>query len=70
MIKRSVVVQGHATSVRLEPEFWQFIDSYCLAHDTSLSKLIITIEKQQKEPGNLASQLRIFCLKQAMREEG
>ncbi len=66
MIKRSVVVQGHATSVRLEPQFWEFIDSFCASQNTSLSQLIISLEKQQQVPGNLASKLRVFCLENAM----
>lgn len=65
MLKRSVVIQGHATSVRLEPEFWQEIDTYCKRHDINLSQVIISLEKQQKEKLNLASALRVFCLKQA-----
>jgi predicted DNA-binding ribbon-helix-helix protein len=64
MIKRSVVVQGHATSVRLEPQFWEFIDAVCSSQNTSLSQLIISLEKQQV-PGNLASKLRVFCLENA-----
>lgn len=62
MIKRSVVVQGHATSVRLEPQFWEIIDTICVSQNTSLSQLIISLEKQQQAPGNLASKLRVFCL--------
>lgn len=63
MIKRSVVVQGHATSVRLEPEFWTVIDEICKKQNMSLAQLIISIEKQQQTQHNLASQLRVFCLK-------
>jgi predicted DNA-binding ribbon-helix-helix protein len=63
MIKRSVVVQGHATSVRLEPEFWAVIDDICKDKNISLSQLIISIEKQQQTRKNLASLLRVFCLK-------
>lgn len=63
MIKRSVVVQGHATSVRLEPEFWEVLDEICKQQNISLTQLIISIEKQQQERKNLASQLRVFCLK-------
>jgi predicted DNA-binding ribbon-helix-helix protein len=62
MIKRSVVVQGHATSVRLEPEFWEVIDNYCKQNGTNLSQLIITLEKKQITKNNLASLLRVFCL--------
>ena len=62
MIKRSVVVQGHATSVRLEPQFWEVIDAFCASQNTSLTQLIISLEKQQLDRKNLASQLRVFCL--------
>ena len=62
MIKRSVVVQGHATSVRLEPEFWQEIDAYCNQHNLNLSQLIVLLEKQQTIKTNLTSSLRVFCL--------
>jgi predicted DNA-binding ribbon-helix-helix protein len=65
MIKRSVVVQGHATSVRLEPEFWQAVDAYCKQNNTNLSQLIVSLEKQQNSKSNLASLLRVFCLNQA-----
>jgi predicted DNA-binding ribbon-helix-helix protein len=65
MIKRSVVVQGHATSVRLEPEFWQVIDDHCKQKNTNLSQLIIYLEKQQNSKTNLTSLLRVFCLNNA-----
>jgi predicted DNA-binding ribbon-helix-helix protein len=63
MIKRSVVVQGHATSVRLEPEFWEVLDDICKKQNMSLAQLIISIEKEQHERQNLASRRRVFCLK-------
>ncbi len=66
MIKRSVVVQGHATSVRLEPQFWEVIDAFCASQNISLSQLIISLEKQQLDRTNLASQLRVFCLESVM----
>lgn len=66
MIKRSVVVQGHATSVRLEPQFWEVIDAFCASQNMSLSQLIISLEKQQQTRKNLASQLRVFCLENVM----
>lgn len=65
MIKRSVVVQGHATSIRLEPEFWQEIDDYCKQYNLTLSQLIIALEKRLNTKINLASALRVFCLNNA-----
>lgn len=69
MIKRSVVVQGHATSVRLERQFWEVIDAFCASQNTSLAQLIISLEKQQQTRKNLASQLRVFCLKSAIKKQ-
>ena len=69
MIKRSVVVQGHATSVRLEPQFWEVIDAFCASQNTSLAQLIISLEKQQLDRKNLASQLRVFCLESVMKKQ-
>ena len=69
MIKRSVVVQGHATSVRLEPQFWEVIDAFCVSQNISLSQLIISLEKQQQTRKNLASQLRVFCLENVMENQ-
>jgi len=64
MLKRSVVIQGHATSVRLEAEFWRVIDAYCQRHNITLSRLIVDLEKLQTSKSNLASRLRVFCLDQ------
>lgn len=69
MIKRSVVVQGHATSVRLEPQFWEVIDAFCASQNTSLAQLIISLEKQQQTRKNLASQLRVFCLESVIKKQ-
>ncbi len=69
MIKRSVVVQGHATSVRLEPQFWEVIDAFCASQNISLSQLIISLEKQQQTRKNLASQLRVFCLESVIKKQ-
>ena len=69
MINRSVVVQGHATSVRLEPQFWEVIDAFCASQNISLSQLIISLEKQQQSRQNLASQLRVFCLESVIKKQ-
>ncbi|RZI46465.1 ribbon-helix-helix domain-containing protein [Candidatus Finniella inopinata] len=64
MQKRSLKIAGHATSVALEPEFWQALEDIARLQKTSLSALIATIDRQKEAAmgRNLASQLRVFVL--------
>jgi predicted DNA-binding ribbon-helix-helix protein len=59
VIKRSVVVAGHKTSVSLEDAFWKGLKE--IAGDMTLSELIGTIDSE-RENGNLSSALRLFVL--------
>ncbi len=64
-IKRSVVIAGHATSVSLEPEFWQVLQEIAAADGMSLSALIRQIDKSlpSSEHRNLSSAIRVYILK-------
>src|SRR6516225_3555397 len=61
VIKRSVVVAGHKTSVSLEDAFWKGLKEIASERDMTLSELIGTIDSQ-REYGNLSSALRLFVL--------
>lgn len=65
IIKRSVVIAGHATSVSLEVEFWEAL-KFIAEHDgLSVAAFIRQID-QTIEPGdsrNLSSALRVCILK-------
>lgn len=61
VIKRSVVVAGHKTSVSLEDAFWKGLKEIAGERDTTLSELIGTIDSE-REYGNLSSALRLFVL--------
>lgn len=69
MIKRSVVIMGHATSVRLEPEFWQVIDLICSNEGVSFAQLLNLVEKKGLSTENLASSLRILCMRYSSKLE-
>lgn len=61
LVKRSVLLSGHATSVALEPEFWAVLD--LIAADLALSRsaLLIRIDAWRgRRP--LASASRILAL--------
>ena len=59
LIKRSVNLAGHATSLALEPEFWAVLE--VMAGSASLAGLIAEIDlKRGDRP--LASACRVACL--------
>ena len=69
MQKRSLKIAGHATSVALEPEFWQALEDIARRQKISLSALIATIDRQKEVASgcNLASQLRVFVLNECQK---
>ena len=61
ILKRSIVLGGHKTSVSLEDEFWISLRQIAGTRRESLSELIGTIDAERKL-GNLSSAIRMFVL--------
>lgn len=61
VIKRSIVVGGHKTSVSLEDAFWKGLKEIAAARNVTLSELVATIDRERQQ-GNLSSALRLFVL--------
>lgn len=61
LIKRSLSLEGHATSVALEPEFWSVLEQHARQRRVSLSGLIGEIDSQRGDQP-LASALRVWAL--------
>jgi len=59
VIKRSVVVAGHKTSVSLENAFWQGLKEIAQGREATVSALVANIDTQRNE-GNLSSAIRLF----------
>lgn len=62
--KRSINLAGHATSLALEPEFWDGLDAAAQADGVSLAGLIGRIDAGRGERP-LASACRVFVLARA-----
>ena len=62
VVKRSVAVGGHRTSVSLEDEFWTQLKEIAGASQTTLSRLIAQID-EGRQHGNLSSAIRVYVLK-------
>ena len=63
VLKRSIVVGRHKTSVSLEDVFWQELRQ--IAHDLGLhlSQLVARIDAERQH-GNLSSAIRLFVFEQ------
>lgn len=67
-MKRSIMIAGHATSVSLEPAFWDALGQAAVAEGLPLNALVARIDAQRiqgADPPNLASALRVWLFERA-----
>jgi predicted DNA-binding ribbon-helix-helix protein len=67
IVKRSVRIAGHATSISLEAAFWQALCDIAAARQMSVNALIAVIDATRS--GNLSSAIRLFVLDSAQKGE-
>ncbi|MGD0333629.1 MAG: ribbon-helix-helix domain-containing protein [Xanthobacteraceae bacterium] len=61
VVKRSIVIAGHKTSVSLEDAFWKALKDIAGGRDMTLSELVGAIDTERQH-GNLSSAIRLFVL--------
>jgi predicted DNA-binding ribbon-helix-helix protein len=61
VIKRSIVIAGHKTSVSLEDGFWTGLKEIAAQRRSTLSDLVASIDTG-RTAGNLSSAIRLFVL--------
>jgi predicted DNA-binding ribbon-helix-helix protein len=59
VIKHSIVIAGHKTSVSLEDCFWSGLKEIARHRELSLSNLVSAVETERAN-ANLSSALRVF----------
>lgn len=67
VIKRSIVIAGHKTSVSLEDMFWTGLKDIAERQHVTLSTMVGDINTQRRQ-GNLSSAIRLFVLDQFRRQ--
>jgi predicted DNA-binding ribbon-helix-helix protein len=67
VIKHSVRIAGHATSVSLEAAFWQALGDIAAKRGLSVTALLSAIDAERS--GNLSSAVRVFVLECCRRGE-
>jgi predicted DNA-binding ribbon-helix-helix protein len=68
LIKRSLTIAGHATSLRLEPVFWDALEVAARDEGLALSALVARIDAGRilgADPANLASAIRVWLFRRA-----
>jgi predicted DNA-binding ribbon-helix-helix protein len=61
VVKRSIVLAGHKTSVSLEDAFWRGLKDIATNRRMTMSDLVSSIDLDRQQ-GNLSSALRLFVL--------
>ena len=61
VVKRSIVIDGHRTSVSLEDPFWIDLKKIAEAQQMTLSELVTKIDGTRQQ-SNLSSAIRLFVL--------
>ena len=65
LLKRSMRIAGHRTSLALEQEFWSALERIARARSQTLPVLIASIDEQRNKAApdaSLASAVRVFVL--------
>ena len=67
LIKRSVTLAGHRTSLSIERIFWDRLVEIARAEDKSINALVGEIDEQRT--GNLSSAVRVFVVSRLLDAE-
>ncbi len=63
LIKKSLSISGHRTSLALEPEFWAVLEQTALTEGKPVARLVAQIDKSREESNEksgLASAVRVW----------
>jgi predicted DNA-binding ribbon-helix-helix protein len=61
IVKRSIIIGGHKTSVSLEDAFWSDLKVIAHTKQATLGELVERIDETRGQ-GNLSSAIRLFVL--------
>ncbi len=60
--KRSIIIDGHKTSISMEEPFWQALRDIARQRGLNLSALVGSIKAARAENSNLSSAVRVHIL--------
>ena len=69
VMKRSIFINGHKTSVSLENEFWRGLHDVARSKNAPVAKLVEQIDRD-RDNVNLSSAIRVFVFNQLKKVTG
>jgi len=69
IVKRSIVVAGHKTSVTLEDAYWTSLKEIASGRNMTVSSLVTAVDSERPQ-SNLSSAIRLFVLDFYRRDHG
>lgn len=69
IVKRSVSIAGHRTSISLERPFWDGLKELACSRKISVNELIRQIDQKRAEDENLSSALRVFVYQEMTQDD-
>lgn len=73
LISKNITVNGHRTSIRLEPEMWRALGEVALRERCSIHDICSLVSIRKKELSSLTASIRVFLMlyyRSATTEEG
>ncbi|KQT50870.1 hypothetical protein ASG43_06320 [Aureimonas sp. Leaf454] len=70
VLKRSLTIRGHRTSISLEEPFWRELQAIASGRGLPLARLVADLDAHRADGTNLSSLLRIFVLEAALERAG
>ena len=70
-VKRSIMIAGHATSISLEPVFWEALREAATEEKLPLNALVARIDAERiraADPANLGSAIRVWLFERERRD--
>lgn len=58
---RNIVVNGHRTSMRLEPAMWEALEEICWREDCSANQICTMVDEHHRQ-SSLTAAVRVFIL--------
>ncbi|WP_223999196.1 ribbon-helix-helix domain-containing protein [Aureimonas sp. SA4125] len=66
IVKRSITIRGHRTSISIEDAFWTRLHAIAEARAQSIAGLVAVIDSGREPGSNLSSAIRLFVLDEAL----
>lgn len=67
MHKISISLAGHQTSISLEKEFCDLLQTIARQHNVSVASIIQKIDESRSPNSNLSSEIRVWLLRQVLK---